>query len=219
MSKKQNHINKDPVRPPLAALRQLAGKYSRRPDEADDLVQDLLLESVRTSRDISDQSFMPWAHGFLRKQAAFVARTEGRRREREKKVTTTESTSAHSIRLQFPEVFIDGLSPALRKTARLINCGLNKEEMIYLLDISDASLRQRFTALRKEWQRHLDNGGISAGYADESDSPLDNGLLRRSLRNAFRGNSDKVIGSFDPDGHLLIFRQKSAHKKKSGGNN
>jgi hypothetical protein len=182
-------------------------------------VQDLLLETVRSGRNLSDEGFMPWAHGFLRKQGAFVARTEGRRREREKKVAAGENSSANPIRQQFSNTFIEGLSPSLRKTARLINCGLNKEEIIYLLDVSDASLRQRFTALRKEWQRHLDNGGSTIGYADDSDSPLDNGLLRRSLRNAFHDYPEKVIGSFDPDGHLLVFRQKSAHKKEPGGSN
>lgn len=201
-------------------LLKLAERYSRRASEAEDLVQDLLLETVQTGRDMSDENYMGWAHGFLRNRAAFIARTEGRRRNREKKSYNYRDNRKNE-RLQFPVTFLEQLSPALQKTARLINCGLNKKEIIYLLNITDAALRQRFTALRKQWKLYVEKNDIDPEIKSESESesPLNVGLLRRSLRNSFHGAPDKVIGSFDPDGNLLVFRSKSAHKKESGGNN
>ncbi|MCC5905079.1 MAG: hypothetical protein JJU13_02615 [Balneolaceae bacterium] len=60
-------MEKVSVIPPMTALSGLAIKYSRRPDEAYDLVQELLLETVRIRRKPSDESFMLWAHGFNKK--------------------------------------------------------------------------------------------------------------------------------------------------------
>lgn len=201
----------------MVELLRLAEKYSRRASEAEDLVQDLLLETVQTERNISDKNYMAWAHGFLRNRAAFIARTEGRRRKREKKSQNITHNPSHE-RLQFPATFLDQLSPLLQRTARLINCGLNKKEIIYLLDITDAALRQRFTALRKQWELYGEENEVSPEIKNEPETPLNIGLLRRSLRNSFHDSPDKVIGSFDPDGNLLVFRTKSAHKKESGGN-
>lgn len=203
---------------PIEELHKIARKYSRRSDEVDDLVQDLFLEAIRTERDISDEKFLPWAHGFLRNRAAFIARTEGRRRNREKAIKE-QSENQNNIRLQFPENFYDQLSPALEKTARLINCGLTKKEIGYLLSITDTALRQRFTGLRKEWKCYLETNETAPEIMNELESSLNIGLLRRSLKKSFRKDSEKTIGSFDPDGNLLIFHVKSAHKKEIGGNN
>lgn len=199
-------------------LLRLAGKYSRRAREAEDLVQDLLLETVQTKRKISDENYMAWAHGFLRNRAAFIARTEGRRRNREKRSQIIEDSQSCE-RIQFPAAFLEELSPALRRTARLINCALNKKEIMYLLNISDAAFRQRLTALRKQWDLYVEENEVSPEIKTESESSLNIGLLRRSLRNSFHGDSAKIIGSFDPDGNLLVFRSKSAHKTEVSGNN
>ncbi|SMO94044.1 hypothetical protein [Gracilimonas mengyeensis] len=205
--------------PPMDELLKLAAKYSRRESEAEDLVQDLLLETVQTERNISDENYMPWAHGFLRNHAAFIARSEGRRRKRERTSQNSGSEPSHE-RVQFPAVFIDELSASLQRTARLINCALNKKEIMYLLDITDTAFRQRLTALRKQWDLYAEKNevGLEIRTESEADNHLDIGLLRRSLRNSFHGDPAKVIGSFDPDGNLLVFRSKSAHKTKASGN-
>lgn len=218
MTRKQTDYSRNYPSPPFEELNRLARKYSRREEEADDLVQDLLVEAVHRERDFTADGFMPWAHGFLRNRAAFVARTEGRRRKREKAVRE-KRTDTVLRRTQFPETFVETLPPSLRNTARLINCGLNRNEIAYLLDVKDAALRQRFTALRRKWQAYLDTGGSGPEFRDESTSPFDNGLLRRSLRNSFHGSPYKAIGSFDPDGHLFVIRTNSPHKKDTGGNN
>lgn len=72
---------------------------------------------------------------------------------------------------------------------------------------------------RKQWQASLEEGGTGPELSDESTSPFDNGLLRRSLRNSLHGNPDKMIGTIDPDGHLFVIRSGSAHKTDSLGNN
>ncbi|MEX1268749.1 MAG: sigma-70 family RNA polymerase sigma factor [Balneolaceae bacterium] len=203
--------------PPFDELNRLARKYTRRMEEADDLVQDLLAEAVRKEKDFTADHFMAWAHGVLRNRAAFIARTEGRRRKREKAIQ--ERDDPDQYRPAFPESFIESLSPSLRITARFINCGLNQKEIEYLLGISNQTLRQRFTALRKKWRAFPEATGSGPEYRKEPvHDPFDIGLLRRSLRKSFHGNPEKMIGTFDPDGHLFIVRSDSSHKKNSGGN-
>jgi len=72
--------------PPIDEMYRIARQYSRRPEEVDDLVQDLLLEAVITGKDFLDAHFMAWGRGFLRNRAAFIARTEARRRKREERI-------------------------------------------------------------------------------------------------------------------------------------
>lgn len=204
--------------PPFEELNQLARKYTRRIEETDDLVQDLLLEAVRQEKDFTADHFMAWAHGVLRNRAAFIVRTEERRRKREKAVQEKRD-DPDQYRPAFPESFTGNLSPSLQITARLINCGLNQKEIEYLLGISSQTLRQRFTALRKKWTVFLEATGSGPEYSKEPvRDPFDIGLLRRSLKKSFHGNPDKMIGSFDPDGHLFIVRSDSSHKKSPGGN-
>lgn len=211
--------------PPIEEMYLIAKQYSRRKEEADDLVQDLLLEAVRTGKDFSAPRFMAWGRGFLRNRAAFIARTEGRRRKREERFQENDQ-DAGSLVIQFPASFIATLRPSLRIVVRLINCGLSRKEILYLLNIADTALRQRLTALRREWSSHLAAGGQEPEYLDEPGNPLYSGLIRRSLRRAFRSSSDhngnmsaRFIGSHDPDGHLFTIRSVPAHKKDTGGNN
>lgn len=210
---------KEEFLPLIDNLQKIAGKYSRRKAESEDLVQDLFLETVRTKRNITDENYLAWANGFLRNRAAFIARTEGRRRKREESVQNLYEAENYK-RLQFPEKFLDQLSPALQKTARLLNCGLTKKEIRYLLEVSDVSLRQRFTVLRKKWKKYVESDPDSGENLEKFDTPLNIGLLRRALQKSLkeRGESAKVIGSFDPDGNLFVFRSVSAHKKGISGN-
>lgn len=206
--------------PPIEELYRMAAQYSRRQDEVDDLVQDLLLEAIRTGRDFREPRFLAWGRGFLRNRAAFIARTEGRRRKREGAVHQQEE-APHAIRL--PERFIARLCPSLRVTARLINCGLSRKEILCLLDIADTALRQRLTALRREWKVHLDAVGQPPDAAEMGVCTLPSGLIRRSLVQVFRHTAgryspDRTVGSHDPDGHLFTIRTISAHKNDIVGN-
>lgn len=228
MAENYKHMESVPLdraQPPIKELYRIAKQYSRRVDEVDDLVQDLLLEAVKTGKDFSDASFMAWGRGFLRNHAAFIARTEGRRRKREEMVQYADQ-GADDIDIQLPEGFITHLRPSLRIVARLISCGLNRKEILYLLNIADTALRQRLTALRREWTTYLDTTrGQGWEYPDKYTHVLPNGLIRRSLKLVFSnttgnkgGKSSRIIGSHDPDGHLFTIRSFSAHKKDPGGN-
>lgn len=214
----------DRIQPPIEAIYRIAKQYSRRPEEVDDLVQDLLLEAVSTGKDFSHDRFMAWGRGFLRNRAAFIARTEGRRRKREEEFHP-HGPDSDATAVQLPKRFIVALRPSLRIIARLINCGLNKKEIHYLLGIADTALRQRLTALRREWRTYL-NGLGSSVHIDESTGTLPSGLIRRSLiRVVKRAVEDEaripggILGSHDPDGHLFTIRSRPAHKTGADGNN
>ena len=218
-------VSRNRDQPPIGEMYRIAKQYSRRQEEVDDLVQDLLLEAVKTGRDFSDAGFMAWGRGFLRNRAAFIARTEARRRKREEMVQHSDPEPSDRS-MQLPENFIVDLRPSLRIIARLVNCDLNRKEILYLLNIADTALRQRLTALRREWKVYRDTPGRLPEYADEPIHELPSGLIRRSLKQAFRhaadcegGKPNRIIGSHDPDGHLFAIRSIAAHKRTSHGNN
>ena len=164
--------------PPFDELNRLARKYTRRMEETDDLVQDLLLEAVRLEKDFTEDQFMAWAHGVLRNRAAFIGRTEARRKKREKAVQAKMENPEHH-RPAFPHPFIGSLSPSLQITARLLNCGLNQKEMEYLLGISNQTLRQRFSQLRKKWSIFLKETGSGPEYG--SNEPVPSMVMSRSM--------------------------------------
>ena len=203
---------------------RIAEQYSRRPEEVDDLVQDLLLGAVATGKDCSDARFMAWGRGFLRNRAAFIARTEGRRKKREERFYEGEPAPDPPV-AQLPERFIVRLRPSLHIVARLVNCGLNRQEIQYLLSIADTAFRQRLAGLRREWKAYLDSEGHSGEHTDDPIRTLASGLLRRSLIQSFRKpakeryNAGRIIGSHDPDGHLFTIRALFDHKMIGRGNN
>ena len=70
-------------RPYVELLRQ-AQRASRRPDEAEDLLQAVLLSAIEAGRcDLSCPDNRRWLQGAIRKRAAFEARSAIRRRQRE----------------------------------------------------------------------------------------------------------------------------------------
>ena len=141
------------IRPPIDELYRIAKQYSRRQEEADDLVQDLLLEAVSTGKDFSDTRFLDWGRGFLRNRAAFIARTEGRRRKREGHFHPPDPVGAP---LQLPESFIISLRPTLRIVARL-------SRAVSLFDHFDARFEQLLVA--------LEHGGGSCGHNLPAERP------------------------------------------------
>lgn len=215
----------DRIQPPIEEMYRIAKRYSRRQEEVDDLVQDLLLEAVSTGKDFSDARFMAWGRGFLRNRAAFIARTEGRRRKREEMFHGNDQNCYDPYISLLPEGFVAGLRQPLRILARLINCGLNRREILYLLNIAETALRQRLMVLRREWKIY----SASKQNREHLNDPihaLSNGLIRRSLTQTLRNSADhkqhitdRIIGSHDPDGHLFIISSPHAHKKNLPGNN
>ncbi len=213
------------IQPPIEEMYRIAKRYSRRPDEVDDLVQDMLLEAIRIGKDFADARFPAWGHGFLRNHAAFIARTEARRRKREA-MLYEDHHDPIAPEMRLPESFFTPLRPSLRIVARLVNCGLNRKEIRYLLGIADTALRQRLVVLRREWNSYVERLGTRADHRDDPVHALSSGLIRQSLIQASKydtdsaaGTSSQVIGSHDPDGHLFKIRSFSAHKRHGLGNN
>ena len=196
----------------IDALRRIALRYAETPDDADDLVQDMLLAALVQRRVPSDDGFLAWAHGVFRRRALFVARTEGRRRRREALYAADADPSGEAIR-KLPREFIDTLSPSLKIVALLANLGLGRAEIASLLGIADTALRQRISSLRRAWREF-------GGTPELVEIPRGYPSLRGPRRRAVKADLARVPGArfavADPDGHAIIFGV--AHESAGDGN-
>ena len=196
----------------IEALHRIALRYADSPDEADDLVQDMLLAALEQPRVWDGGDFQAWVGGVFRRRALFVARTEWRRRRREDSYAVDAGSSPDSSR-RLPRDFIETLPPSLQTVALLANIGLGRTEIGGLLGIADTALRQRVSALRRAWRSF---GGdpeveeIPRGYP-----PLC-GLRRRSLRASLAQLPGARFAVADPDGHEILFA--TAHNSPARGN-
>jgi RNA polymerase sigma-70 factor (ECF subfamily) len=188
----------------FADLHALARRASRRPEEADDLLQTALLAALESGRtDLASPETRRWLAGVIRNRAAFEARTSARRRRRES--AWEEAFLPHAQRggggsRQRGETegaaALTGLSPALRVTALLALSGHTRQEIGWLLNLSDAALRQRISQLK----RALDSA--PAPDADPA-GPFAFGRIRRALLGPTR-RKNAILASHDPDGHLFV---------------
>lgn len=194
----------------LADLHVLARRVSRRADEADDLVQEALLVALEAGRtNLAAPETRRWLAGVIRNRAAFDARTSARRKRRE--TGWSEAQPAASIRTETPAPELAHLSPALRVTALLALSGHTRQEIGWLLNLSDAALRQRISQLR----RALD----ATPTPDTGPSgPLAFGRIRRALLGPTR-RPEAFLASHDPDGHLFVVSrsQISAPRQQTRG--
>src|SRR5690606_12413036 len=174
-------------------LHALARRVSRRADEADDLVQEALLVALESGRtNLASPETRRWLAGVIRNRAAFDARTSVRRRRRE--TGWSEAQPAAAIRAETPAPGLAHLSPALRVTALLALSGHTRQEIGWLLSLSDAALRQRTSQLR---------GALDATPTPDAgpSGPLAFGRIRRALLGPTR-RPEAFLASHDPDGHL-----------------
>lgn len=196
----------------IDALRRIALRYAETPDDADDLVQDMLVAAVEQGRVPSDDGFLAWARGVFRRRALFVARTEGRRRRREALYAADADPSGEAIR-KLPREFIDTLSPSLKIVALLANLGLGRAEIASLLGIADTALRQRISSLRRAWREF-------GGTPELVETPRGYPPLRGNRRRSVKADLARVPGArfavADPDGHAIIFGV--AHETAADGN-
>jgi len=175
--------------PFLAPLRALARRHSRVPDDADDLLQDALLEAVRVGRaDLTQAVNYSWLTGTLRNLGAMTARGAVRRRLRESRwvldgAPTAEHTAAPASHEWLTHPAIAALPPALRDVARLALAGHDRREIAWLLRLTDTAMRQRIAALRRKLASSaLEVSTVLAAEPPsvrELDLPL--GLIRRAL--------------------------------------
>lgn len=202
----------------LRMLYAMASNRAETPDEADDLVQDLLLFAIEQRRDFDEPRFPAWASGVLRRHALFVSRTAGRRRRREAEYAAESGPgSAPARERKLPRPFIESLAPSLQTVALLANAGLGRAEIRSLLNISDAALRQRISGLRRAWKcasadaEHPDLPEILSRHAPPT------GPRRRALKASLRRLPGGRMAIVDPDGHPLLF-SNVAHNRSARGN-
>jgi RNA polymerase sigma-70 factor (ECF subfamily) len=183
----------------IEALMRVATCCSVVRHEAEDLVQDVLLSAIEKGRDCGDSSFLPWAAGAIRNRARFVARTAVRRKRREHTYSVEHQRSAHSLP-RFPDTFVITLPRSRRVVALLINLGMGRREIAYLLGLSDMAIRQRITGVRKAF--------AAFGGEVKSDShppfPAD-GLARRALKTSLPRRGERHLAVRDPDGTPIFF--------------
>jgi DNA-directed RNA polymerase specialized sigma24 family protein len=185
------------LRPAYTQLLDLARRASRSAD-AEDLLQDALIEALRTGRsEFSLPENRRWLFGVIRNKARMSARSAVRRRDREANwhPTPTGPEAAPDTAV------LAGLPPSLKAVAALALGGHNRREIAYLLRLDDAALRQRIRQLRKRL--------AVAGVAMPSGFPglkfdLAYGRIRDALLPALVQQGG-VFASHDPDGHLIVF--------------
>lgn len=197
-------------------------RVCRRGEEAEDLLQQVLLAAVEAGRsDLSCEANERWIKGALRQQAAFQARCAIRRRRREELSALTtqllrdsavwgESDESHP---GLPVAFLSGLTPSLRTTALLALTGHSRREIAWLLGVTPAALRQRIAELRRRW--HRSGGGIFRDFCGLRGT-LDYGRMRAALAIAGQRVGDSDLGSHDPDGHLLILSSRFRERRQPG---
>jgi len=166
--------------------------------EAEDVVQDVLLGAVAAGRDPADPALLPWLRGAVRKHAAFVSRTAGRRRRRDG--AWFDAAPEPSDVNGSPTDGLPPLPAGQRAVLALALAGLDRREIASLLQISDVALRQRLGALRRSIA--ATDTGLPESFALRTGN-LRHGLLRQALLPLVRGRSDG-FASHDPDGHLFV---------------
>ncbi len=203
------------LQPDYHQLVALARRASRNHGEAEDLLQDALIEALRLGRDdFSNAENRRWLYGIVRNKARQAARgaARGRRRDTEWSATEVGPTrpDPSGSDTPAPAELLAGLPPALRAVAVLALTGHNRREIAWLLRLEDAALRQRITQLRKRF--------AAAGIAAPSGLPglnldLAYGRLRDALLPALL-RSKGLFASHDPDGHLFVFARSQNHEPR-----
>ena len=180
-------------------LHALARRAARRPGDADDLVQQAILAALEAGRtDLAAPETRRWLAGVIRNRAAFDARTAARRGKRERAWTDANPAGASQPReARSADPALSLLSPALRLTALLALSGHTRQEISWLLNLSDDALRQRISQLRK---------ALAGAGVDQAANPagaLAFGRIRQALLGPSR-RSQAFLASHDPDGHLFV---------------
>lgn len=198
----------------FADLHAQARRLARRPEEADDLLQSALLAALESGRtDFAAPETRRWLSGVLRNRAAFDARTSARRRRRETAWSDTQAPEAQrlSVEPRGREATLPDLPPSLRLTALLALSGHTRQEIGWLLNLTDTALRQRISQLKRAL------ADAPAPSADPQ-GPFAFGRIRRALLAPAR-RENAFLASHDPDGHLFVVSrsQIAAPRQQTGG--
>ena len=195
-------------------LRGRARRHTRRAQDADDLVQDVLVAALEAGRFDA-----PWLEGVMRNQATLAARGAMRRRRREAERGVTGEpappTDLPAVNMQV----LDRLPPAARSVAVLALHGLGPEEIRWILGLTPAALRQRLTRVRRqlgELPASLRAEALALAYVRDPARSVDLqfGLVRRALKAALQARAG--LGTHDADGHLIVIRGRRVARGSGG---
>lgn len=184
-----------------ARLVAFARRWSSRIDEAEDVVQDALIEALKCGRsDLDDAGNIKWLTGVIRNGARMRARTAARRKLRDGAWLSMQGGASKPGISGSRRGGLETLPRALKAVAALALSGHNRREIAYLLRISDAALRQRILVLKREFARR----GATMPEGDTAGLTMDlpYGRIREALMPGFARHGG-FLASHDPDGHLF----------------
>lgn len=191
---------------PYRQLLGLARRHARQAQEAEDIVQDVLIAAVVAGReDFSLATNRRWISGAIRRRAAFDARSAARRKQRETRWQSERATTGEpDAAIDVQRVLAD-LPKGLRTVAALALSGHSRREIAYLLDLEDSALRQRVRELKKVLKRRgIEMPREMAGL----NLDLAYGAIRQALLPALRRHGG-AFATHDPDGHMFVVRKIS----------
>jgi RNA polymerase sigma-70 factor (ECF subfamily) len=190
---------------------RMARRFVPTDDAARDLTQDALMIALdRGFGDWSAPERRSWLHGVLRRRAAFVARTEGRRRRREQGLD--DAADLRPAAWAWSPSFLATLPPSLRAVATLASADLCTAEICWLLQLTPTAVRTRLSALRRAVRAEEELPTLAA-----AEPPLALGMRRAPLLASLKRLPGQALATHDPDGHTIIFRVV-AHKTAPHGN-
>jgi len=195
-------------------LRGRARRHTRRAQDADDLVQDVLVAALEAGRFDA-----PWLEGVMRNQATLAARGAMRRRRREAEPGVTGEPAPPTDLPAVNTQVLDRLPPAARRVAVLALHGLGPEEIRWILGLTPAALRQRLTRVRRqlgELPPSLRAEALALAYVRDPARSVDLqfGLVRRALKAALQARAG--LGTHDADGHLIVIRGRRVARGSGG---
>ena len=196
-----------------AELLRAARRVSRRSEEAEDLLHNALVAALAAGRSAPTRENRGWIEGVLRNQARLAARQAVRARRRDGAWLRCQPEAGD------PEpptgstpIAIMQLPRSLRIVALLALSGHTRAEIRYLLGLSDQSLRQRVSQLKRRW---IGACGRDAMPSLRFPQGLATGRIRSSLLPVARLPGSR-LASHDPDGHL--FAVGTPHRMPGHGN-
>jgi DNA-directed RNA polymerase specialized sigma24 family protein len=187
---------------------RVAARCVRNRADAVDLVQSVFLQAIeRGVPELSAAERRAWLRGALRRRALFDARVAGRRRRREHRYLEARGTiDPAATPWRFSPEFLAQLQPSVRALAALASADLNPDEIRAVLRLSGTAFRKRLSMLRR-FVHDACEAGLSIVAVRSTVYAL--GPARASVIESLRKRPQAVLGSHDPDGHLLIFAVRS----------
>lgn len=187
-----------------------AKKIALSDEDGEDIMQSSLLVAFQENRlDFSQEPNRKWFTGVLKNQAAMLARTEVRRKQRESamELPAIPDEPEFQIYNSGRETFLKRFPRSARTVLVLILAGLNRHEICALLNLTSATLRQRIRSIKKVVaNKPIGKEALALSYNRRTNpDDLALGLIRRSVRRLLKGEG---IGTHDPDGHPIILNLK-----------